>query len=266
MPTVLTSSSRVAVVTGGGALGDEANGYGVGHAVANRLARDGMRIAVVDRDEGRAAITVDQIGRAGGIAAPFTADVTDTSSVRGAVDRVLSQFGRIDALCNCVGQSGGRGPFTETTEESWERVIGINFGSVIRCAHACIPHIVKQPHGRITSITSDAGKKGEEGQAIYSGAKAAIAGFSKALALELGPQGVTVNAVSPGPVNNAPLRERLVRPGFEHLAERWKTTVPIGRLIEPAEIAALIGLLVSTDGAAVTGQHISVNGGTVTAG
>ena len=139
---------------------------------------------------------------------------------------------------------------------------GNSFNLIETSNAACIPHIVTQPHGRITSITSDAGKKGEEGQAIYSGAKAAIAGFSRALALELAPQGVTVNAIAPGLVNNAPLRERLVRPGFEHLAERWKAAVPIGRFIEPAEIAALVGACLE---AAEGGVAILVDGFITTA-
>lgn len=256
---------RVGVVTGGGALGDD-DGYGIGNAVARLLGRSGVAIAVVDLSEERAGITVDQVRKQGGDAQAFVADVTDGASVSRAVDSIAQHFGRIDLLVNVVGKSAPRSEFGAQDPGVWDDVIAVNLRSVLNCTHACLPHILKQPSGRIVSVSSDAAKHGEAGQAVYSACKAGIVAFSKAIAREVGPRGVTVNVVSPGVTNNAAVRERLARPEFTEVVKGWRASIPMGRFAEPEDIAAAVAFLVSPQAGHVTGQTLSVNGGSLMSG
>jgi NAD(P)-dependent dehydrogenase (short-subunit alcohol dehydrogenase family) len=251
---------RVAVVTGGGALSEDNQGFGIGNAVANRLAREGVAVAVLDLSAERGEVTVGQVRAAGGEARAYAADVTKRASVGAAIDRVVVDFGRIDILVNGVGLSR-RGDFVTQPESDWDFLIDINFRSVLNCTQACLPHILSGEHGRIVSISSDAGKRGEPGQNVYAGVKAAIAGFSRALAEDLAPKGVTVNVISPGLVSNSRLRTLMARPDYTEIAARWLARVPMGRAGQPAEFAALIAFLVSPEAGYLTGQNISINGG-----
>ena len=261
----MTQPQRVAVVTGGGALGDR-QGYGIGNAIARRLSQDGISIAVIELDQARADITVEHIRQSGGKGQAFIADVTDHVAVSVLIDVIAQRLGRIDILVNVVGKSGLRSEFASQDSGMWDGIIDINLRSVLNCTQASVPHILQQPQGRIVSISSEAAKTGEQGQAVYAACKAAIVAFSKSLAKELGPKGVTVNVVSPGTTNNAALRDRLARPEFKNIAQGWRDRIPVGRFGEPEEIASAVAFLISPSAGYITSQTMSVNGGSTMTG
>jgi 2-hydroxycyclohexanecarboxyl-CoA dehydrogenase len=236
---------KVAVVTGAG--------RGIGRAIAMRLAAEGARVAVTDVDGETARQTAGEIGGAG-----FRMDVTDPSSVRAAVGDVQAQLGRIDVLVNNAGWDKTE-PFVKSSEETWDKVLAINLRGPIRVTRAVLDGMIEHRGGRIVSISSDAGRVGSSGEAVYSAAKAGIIGFSKTLARELARYQINVNVVCPGPTNTQLLKD--VGGDNPKLLDALKRAVPFGRIGEPDEIAAAVAFLASDDAAFITGQTLSVSGG-----
>jgi 2-hydroxycyclohexanecarboxyl-CoA dehydrogenase len=237
--------NRVALVTGAAA--------GIGTAIAARLAREGMRVAAADMDEaGLGALDPAYLA--------VKMDITAPAEVKAGVQRVLDKWGRIDVLVNNAGRTRV-GPFLQSKEEHWEELFRIDVLGLMRCTQAVLPGMLAQGSGRIVNIASDAALSGLAGQAVYSAAKGAVIAFTKSLAREVSPQGVLVNAVSPGPVNTPPLQRLFERqPKF---AAELKAQIPVGRVAETDEVAAAVFFLASDDSRYVTGQVLSVNGGWV---
>ena len=247
-----------ALVTGGG--------QGVGRAISLTLARAGAEVLVNDLIEERCAIVVDEIVAAGGaaVAAPF--DVTDLESVRAAVKRV----GAPDILVNNAGNAGAPSIagsfdlklFVESDPASWDAFIRVNFYGVLNCVHACMPAMMDGGWGRIITIISDSARAGDPRTAVYAGAKAAAAGFTRSIATEGGRSAVTANAIALATMNTTPPQDRR-EPSPEAAAmmkEAMKRYI-IRRQGEPDDVAGMVTYLVSPMAEWITGQTIPVNGG-----
>jgi 2-hydroxycyclohexanecarboxyl-CoA dehydrogenase len=240
-------SGKVAVVTGAA--------RGIGFAIANRLAEEGARVAIADVDGDGAAQAAVRIGRA---AMGVRVDITDTESIRAGIASVADRLGPIDVLVNNAGWDKVE-PFVKSEEATWDKVIAINLKGPIACAHAVLDSMIERRSGKIISISSDAGRVGSVGEAVYAGAKAGIIGFSKTLARELARFGINVNVVCPGPTNTPLFQE--MSGGNEKLAASLKHAIPLGRLGEPEDLAGAVAFLASDDASFVTGQTLSVSGG-----
>jgi 2-hydroxycyclohexanecarboxyl-CoA dehydrogenase len=238
---------RVALVTGAAS--------GIGRAVALRLGEEGCRVAAVDLNLEGARVTATEIGEG---ACALRADVSYLAAMQAAVGAAEQALGGIDVLVCCAGWDLVQ-PFVESTEETWDRVISINLKGVIASTRAVLDGMIERRGGAVVNIASDAGRVGSSGEVVYSGAKAGIIGFSKAVAREVARHNVRVNVVCPGPTDT-PMMEatRLANP---RLGEALVRAIPFRRLARPDEIAAAVAFLASEDAAYITGQTLSVSGG-----
>lgn len=239
-----------AIVTGGGS--------GIGRATACLLASDGAAVAVLDRDLAAAAASVARIEASGGHALALEADVRERAAVEAAVERVRVAWGGVDILLNNAGGSL-TSRFVDLEEEEWDRVVDVNLKGAYLCARPVARLMIAQGSGRIINVSSNYGVKGSAPRVHYSAAKAGIIGFTKALALELAPHGITVNAVAPGPTATERVRAHYTA---EAWAERGRG-IPLGRTGEPADIAEAVRFLASDRARYITGQTLHVNGGMV---
>lgn len=241
-------AGKVAFVTGAG--------RGMGRAIAERLAQEGAKVAVTDADGDTAATTAALIGDR---ATAWRVDVTDPASVEAGVAETLAALGPIDVLVNNAGWDK-MAPFLETDAELWDRIIDINLKGTLHCAKAVLPKMVERGAGRVVNISSDAGRVGSSGEAVYSAAKAGIIGFTKTLAREVAAYGITVNVVCPGPTAT-PLLDELIGQGNERLVESLRRGIPLRRLGRPEDVAGVVAFLASDDAGYLTGQTVSVSGG-----
>jgi 2-hydroxycyclohexanecarboxyl-CoA dehydrogenase len=238
---------RCALVTGAA--------RGIGRAIAERLAEEGARVAVTDVSAAEAQATAADIG---GDAIGVELDVTDDASIGRAVDEITQRLGPIDILVNNAGWDRME-PFIESQPETWDLVLAINLRGPIAVTRAVLEQMIERGSGRIVSIASDAGRVGSSGEAVYSGAKAGMMGFSRTIAREVARHGINVNTVCPGPTNTALLQGEAER--NPNLVKALARAIPFGRPAEPEEIAAAVAFLASDDAAFITGQALSVSGG-----
>ena len=244
---------KTALVTGGG--------RGIGRAIALGLAREGCQVAVADIIGENARAVKDEIEVLGvkGLALPL--DLTQRRAVERAVEEVLAQFGQLDILVNNAGWDKLE-LFLDSEEETWEKIIAINFKAVLYTSKAALVHMVARGSGRVINISSDAGRVGSTGEAVYAGTKGAIIAFSKGLAREMARHRITVNVVCPG-LTETPLLQwiRMQSPQAGKVIESVTRAIPLGRVGSPEDIAAAVVFLASPDADFITGQTLSVSGG-----
>jgi 3-oxoacyl-[acyl-carrier protein] reductase len=239
-------SSRVALVTGAGS--------GIGRASALLLARAGARVALVEILADRLERVVDEFAQLGYEVEGILADVTRSEQVDAAVQRALQRWGGLDIVFANAGING-HGLVVDMDEAEWDRVIEADLDSVFYTTRAAIPALKRSRHGRVICTASHYGVIGKEGMANYSAAKGGVIGLMRSLALELGPFGITANAVAPGPVQTA-----IIERTAEQI-EAWKARLPLGRLGEPQDVAGAVVFLASDLSAWITGHVLQVNGG-----
>lgn len=243
-------NGRVGLVTGGGG--------GIGREIARRLAREGMAVAVLDRDGEAAGTAAAEIG---GFA--VTADVTAPRQVGTAVDAALARFGRIDVLVNNAGIAW-TGPALEMPLDVLQAMLRVNVEGVFIATHAVLPHMIGRGAGSIVNLASWAGKTGAAFYAGYSATKFAVIGLTQALAREMAPHGVRVNAICPGIVVDTAMRSTLEAQqrhwGLPQTAEREKL-IPLGRVSVPDDVARVAAFLASDESSYVTGESINLSGG-----
>ena len=248
-----TDSSRVAIVTGAA--------RGIGAATAQRLATDGMAVAVLDLDAAACAGTVDAITAAGGQALAVGADVSQADQVEAAVGKVAADLGPPVVLINNAGVIRDNLLF-KMTDDDWDTVLGVHLRGAFLMSRASQKFMVDQRFGRIVNLSSSSAL-GNRGQVNYSAAKAGMQGFTKTLAIELGQFGVTANAVAPGFIATDMTAATAARVGmkFEDFQAAAATQIPVRRVGQPADVAHVISFLVSEDAGFVSGQVIYVAGG-----
>ena len=236
---------KTALVTGGGS--------GIGAATCRRLAAEGARVAVTDINlDGAREVAAEISGDA------YELDVRSMDSIKAAVEHV----GRIDVLVNNAG-TDAFGFFIHSTPEMWDLVIGVNLVGTLAVTHAVLPGMHEQGGGSIVNIASEAGRVGSPGSATYSGAKAGVIGFTKAIAQESARYKVRCNAIAPGPIETP-----LLMAAPEHLGDLGERLVQgmigktaLKRIGTPDEVAACVAYLASDDASFVTGETIGVSGG-----
>jgi len=243
-------TARVALVTGGAG--------GLGRAITAALVVDGFRVALLDRSG--AAQAAAELGEDGADVVGLDADVTDEQSVRAAVDRVGQEWGRIDALVNNAGIEPQH-TLEELDPATWQATLDVNLAGPALLIKHCIPWWRRQGGGRVVSIGSRVWLGGGA-TASYSAAKAGLIGLTRQASRELGPLGVTVNVVAPSFLRT-PLNAGKGDPEFvEAFAQRFAAASPLGRLVEPRDVADAVAFLVSDRARAITGETLHVTAGT----
>ncbi|MBL8834850.1 MAG: SDR family oxidoreductase [Alphaproteobacteria bacterium] len=238
-------SGQTAIVTGGA--------RGIGLAIAQRLADEGCRIVVWDRDLAPA--------RQGGFqpALAQRVDVTSLASIEAAFAEAVAAYGQVQVLVNNAGVNGPVLPAWEYPPDAWDRVLAVDLTGVFYCCRAVVPHMRDKAYGRIVTIASIAGKEGMPGITAYSAAKAGVIGYSKALARELATSGVTVNCIAPA-ITETELFQEMTE---AHIASA-KARIPMGRFCKVDEIAAQVAYVASPECSFTTGFVFDVTGGRAT--
>lgn len=244
---------KTVIVTGGGG--------GIGRAVCLRLAAEGGRVAVLDRDAAAAQATVAALQAAGGQGGAYPADVSDYAAVTGAVAAIEHDLGIPRILINNAGVDRFQ-PFLATQPAQWAPLIAVNLIGALNMHHVVLPRLLAAGGGKVINVASDAARVGSTGEAVYAACKAGLIGLSKTLARELAAQNITVNVVCPGPTDTALLHAvAATAPDPEKLLEAFRRATPMRRLGRPDDYPGLIALLASDEANFITGQVISVSGG-----
>jgi len=246
---------KAAVVTEGAS--------GIGRAIALRLAQEGCDVGVIDKNADGAAETEQQIRARKKSAATVAADVTDIDAMQRAVDMLAEKLGKLDILVNCAGILR-LARLAEMKKQDWDDTFRVNVDGTFHACRAAIPHLKRRGQGRIINIASWLGKTGRPYFGAYSASKFAVIAITQMFALELAPQKIAVNAICPGIIMETGMRERaeaeVKAMGLPTAAERV-SSIPLGRLGKPDDVARLAAFLCSDEAAYMTGQSINVTGG-----
>lgn len=252
-------NSKVALITG--------SSRGIGKAIAKMLAEDGYGIMVnyysnpqespdiENANRLEAEAVAEEIKTAGGNAAAFGADVSDSSSAQLLVDETVKVFGRIDVLVNNAGINKDQ-LLIRISDEEWQRLIQTNLSSAFYCSRAAMKYMIKQRYGRIVNISSVVGVGGNAGQVHYAASKSGLLGFTYSLAKEYGRRGITANVIAPGYIMSD-MTAQLSPEQSAHIADG----ITLGRLGTPEDVAGVVAFLVSSRADYITGQLIRVDGG-----
>lgn len=249
----MTIHQKTAIVTGAA--------RGIGAAVSRRLSSDGFRVAILDLDEGACAIVADEIRASGGDALPVAADVSDEESVERAVAHIAEALGAPTMLVNNAGITRDNLLFKMTTSD-WDSVMGVHLRGSFLMSRATQRFMTEARWGRIVNLSSTSAL-GNRGQANYSAAKAGLQGLTKTLAIELGKFGITVNAVAPGFIETEMTSATAERMGmtFDDFKSMAAKQIPVARVGQPEDIAAVISFFAREESSFVSGQVVYVAGG-----
>ena len=251
-------SEKVVIVTGGAG--------GIGSAVCRRFAAEGASVAVFDLNGATAEKLAAELSATGAKVRGYAVDIASGDRVEAAVAEVEADLGPIDILVNNAGWDYG-GRFIDSDPAIWEKIIAINLVGPLNMHRAVLKRMSARGHGRVVNVSSDAGRVGSSGEAVYSACKGGIISFSKTMAREMARKQINVNVVCPGPTDTALFRDFA---GEGESAEKLKgaltKAIPFGRLGQPGDLVGAICFLASDDAAFITGQVISVSGGLTMAG
>jgi meso-butanediol dehydrogenase/(S,S)-butanediol dehydrogenase/diacetyl reductase len=237
---------KVAIVTGAAS--------GIGDATARRLVAEGAKVALVDREEA----LLEEVAKSlpANQVMIETADVSDSRAVDGMVAAVVDRFGRLDVIVNNAGVHDGGDP-ASITDEKWRKVMSTDIDGVFYGCRAALPHLEKT-NGSIVNTASVSGTGGDWGMSPYNAAKGAVVNLTRALALDLGKKGIRVNAVCPSLTRTAMTEDMM---DDNKLLAKFAERIPLGRVCEPQEVAAVIAFLASDDASFMTGANVAVDGG-----
>ncbi|GAA2592440.1 SDR family NAD(P)-dependent oxidoreductase [Winogradskya consettensis] len=247
----MAGAGRVAVVTGGAA--------GIGRSIAERLAADGFKVAVLDIVEGAAEDAAAQITAAGGVALGLRADVSDREQVDAALAAARSELGSLSVVVANAAVALQQ-PFLQMTLEQWNSTLAINLTGTFNVVQSALPDLVDAGWGRVVLISSSSAQRGAPNMAHYAASKGGQMALTKALAMEFGRSGVTVNTVAPSAIDTPSVQKKRDA-GKMPSAEQMATFIPVGRTGTGHDIAAAVSYLVADEASYVTGQTVSVNGG-----
>jgi NAD(P)-dependent dehydrogenase (short-subunit alcohol dehydrogenase family) len=243
--------SRVAVVTGAGS--------GIGLAIAQRLAAAGTAVALLDLDAAAGERGADELRATGARAVSAAVDVADRRAIDEALGRVRADLGPVEIMVTSAGLDQFT-PFLDLTIEQWDRVLAVNLTGTFHCLQAAVPDMIEAGWGRIVTISSSSAQSGAPRMAHYVASKGGVIGLTKALAVELAPNGITVNTIPPRAIET-PMTHRAEEQGNLPSLDRIAKAIPVGRVGTADDIAAACAFLCSEDASYITGQQINVNGG-----
>lgn len=247
----MNSAQRVAVVSGGAA--------GIGYSIAERLAQDGFAVAILTRTAGAAEEAAAKIEAQGGVAKGYQADVSVRAEVDGALAKIRQDLGPLSAIVANAAVAPQQ-PFLEMTLEQWEQIITINLTGTFNLVQSGLPDLLEAGYGRVILISSSSAQRGAPKMAHYAASKGGQLALTKALAVEFSRQGVTVNTVVPSSIDTPSVEKKRLE-GKMPSVEQMSQYIPVGRMGTGEDIAGAVAYLASEGAGYVTGQTISVNGG-----